>query len=124
MSGLFEPRGTQFYSARYYSKYPTIENRENGVFFTYEKSTDERNEYAQPLRNLVTNEKTLTISTTAPIKWRVGAYVLTQDGRLWVINTWTEDEPINPQVALFLRRNLESSQLSLTEVDNPLGLTV
>lgn len=124
MAGLFEPRGTQFYNAKYYERKPTIENRESGVFFTYEKASDESNSFSQPLQNLVTRQKTLAISTTAPIKWRTGSYVLTQDGRMWSITDWSEDEPINPQVAFFLKRNLESTRLSLIEVDNPLGLTV
>ncbi|MBQ9115634.1 MAG: hypothetical protein IJY04_01280 [Clostridia bacterium] len=124
MSGLFEPRGTQFYNGKYFEKYPTIENAEKGIRFTYERISDERSAFSFPVRNLVSREKKTGISTTAPIKWRVGSYILTQDGRLWVIENWSEDEPINPQTAFFLRRNLESTAIFLTEVDNPLRLTV
>ena len=124
MAGLFEPRGTQFYTGMYYEKKPTIENREQGVKFNYERISDKAASYEQPIRNLLTRKKTLTISTTAPIRWKVGGYVLTQSGQMWVVQDLSEDEPINPQVAYFLRRNLESAKLTLVEVDNPLGLTV
>lgn len=124
MAGLFEPRGTQFYTGMYYPQRPTLQNREKGEKFNYEKVSDETANYSQPIRNLVTKQKRLSISTTAPIKWKVGGYVLTQSGQMWVIESWGEDEPINPQVAYFLRRNLESAMINLVEVDNPLGLTV
>ena len=35
-----------------------------------------------------------------------------------------EDTSINPQAAYFFKRKMETATLSLTEVDNPLGLTV
>ena len=124
MAGMFEPRGDQFYTAKYYTSYPTLENVVTGVKFNYEKAGNEMASFAQPIRNLVTNEKRLTISTTAPIRWKVGAYVLTQDARLWVISNWMEDTTINPQAAFFFKRKMETATLSLTEVDNPLGLTV
>ena len=124
MAGLFEARGTQFYNGKYYESYPTIENAETGIFFTYERYEDERNNFTQPINNLVTREKRLSICTTSPICWRVGAYVLTQDGRMWTIEDWREDPVINPQAAFFIKRNLECAVLSLVEVDNPLGLRV
>lgn len=124
MSGMFEPRCAQFYTGMYYEYYPTLENRLTGIKFNYEKAGDERGTFSQPIRNLVTREKKLVISTTAPMKWKVGAYVLTQDGRLWVIEDWMEDTSINPQAAYFFKRKMETATLSLTEVDNPLGLTV
>ena len=121
---MFEPRGAQFYTAVYYEYFPTLENSVTGTKFNYEKAGDEASSFAQPIRNLVTREKRLTISTTAPMKWRVGAYVLTQDGRFWTIENWSEDTTINPQAAFFFKRRMETATLSLTEVDNPLGLTV
>lgn len=124
MAGLFEARGTQFYNARYFCEYPTIENRAASQRFTYERYGDERNGFTQPVTNLVTREKRIEICTTSPIKWKVGAYVLTQDGRMWVIENWREDPVINPQAAFFIKKNLECAVLSLVEVDNPLGLTV
>lgn len=124
MSGMFEPRGAQFYTGKYYEIYPTLQNVANGVKFNYEKAGNQSSSYAQPIRNLITREKNLTISTTAVISWKVGAYVLTQDGRLWTISDWSEDTSINPQAAFFFSRRLETAVLSLTEVDNPLGLTV
>lgn len=123
MSGMFEPRGNQFYTAKYYAVFPTLENKIEGVKFTYEKAGDEAATFSQPIRNLVTRKKTLSISTSAPIKWKVGAYVLTQDGRMWTISDWTEDTPVNPQSAFFFKRKMETATLSLVEVDNPLGLT-
>ena len=124
MSGMFEPRGVQFYTGMYYNYYPTLENRLTGIKFNYEKAGDERGTFSQPIRNLVTREKKLVISTTAPLKWKVGAYVLTQDSRLWVIEDWMEDTAINPQAAYFFKRKMETATLTLTEVDNPLELTV
>lgn len=124
MAGMFEPRGSQFYNAKYYETNPTLENHVDGIKFTYEKASDERSSLTEPIRNLVTRKKTLAIATTAPIKWKVGAYVLTQDARLWVISDWTEDTPVNPQSAFFFKRKMETATLSLTEVDNPLRLTV
>ncbi len=124
MSGMFEPRCAQFYTGIYYKYAPTLENRQEGVKFNYEKAGNEMSTFAQPIRNLVTNEKRLVISTTAPIKWKVGAYVLTQDGRMWSIMDWAEDTTINPQAAFFFKRKMETSTLTLIEVDNPLELTV
>ena len=124
MAGMFEPRGSQFYNAKYYESNPTLDNAIGGIKFTYEKAGDERASFSEPIRNLVTRKKTLVIATTAPIKWKVGGYVLTQDARLWVISDWSEDTPVNPQSAFFFKRRMETATISLTEVDNPLKLTV
>lgn len=124
MAGMFEPLGSQFYTGKYYDSFPTLDTAPMGVKFRYEKASDQAATYSQPIRNLVTRKKTLTISTTAPISWKVGAYVLTQDGRMWTIMEWTEDTPVNPQSAFFLKRKMETAALSLVEADNPLGLKV
>ena len=124
MSGMFEPIGSQFYTGKYYDSFPTLDTAPMGVKFRYEKAGDQASSYAQPIRNLVTRKKTINISTTAPISWKVGGYVLTQDSRLWVIAEWTEDTPVNPQSAFFLKRKMETAMLSLVEADNPLGLKV
>jgi hypothetical protein len=121
---MFKPLTTEFYSARYYKKIPTLENAEKGVLFRYEKLTEKSKRYSQPINNLIAKEERYTILTSAPIDFVVGGYVLDQDGKMFVISDLTSGEVAIEQRALFFKPVDNHTVLSLTKVANPLGLKV
>lgn len=121
---MFEPLTSEFYSAKYYERHPTIENAEQGVYFRYEKVTERSKAFSQPINNLITREGRVTISTTYDIPFRIGGYILTQEGRMYTINDFTTGQVQNEQRAFFFRAVDDLTVLSLVECANPLGLTV
>lgn len=121
---MFEPLTTEFYSAKYYDRHPTIENSEQGVYFRYEKVTERSKAYSQPINNLITKEGRFTISTTYDIPFKLGAYILTQEGRMYTIADFTTGQVQNEQRAFFFNAINNFTMLSLVECANPLGLRV
>lgn len=121
---MFEPLTSEFYSAKYYERHPTIENAESGIYFRYEKITERRKEFTQPINNLITKEGRLTISTTYDLNVKVGGYVLTQEGRMYTIADFTTGQVQNEQRAFFFNAVEDLTVLSLVECANPLRLRV
>lgn len=121
---MFEPLTSEFYSAKYFEKFPTLENSETGIYFRYEKVTDRRKSYSQPINNLIAKEGRLTISTTYDLRVKVGGYVLTQEGRMYTVSDFTTGQVHNEQRALFLNAIEDLTVLSLVECSNPLRLTI
>lgn len=121
---MFEPLTQQFYSGKYYSEYPTLENSAEGFPFRFEHINERRRSYAQPINNLLSKEGRHNIATTATLHFEIGGYVLTQDGKMYSIEEIAEDDDINPQTAFFFSDTHHTKVLSLVECDNPLELTV
>ena len=121
---MFEPLTQQFYTAKYYPEYPTLENSVQGTVFRFEHVNERKSTYSQPINNLLSKTGRFNISTTTRIHIVVGGYVLTQEGRMYVIEELAEDDDINPQRAFFFRDTQHTKVLSLVECDNPLELTV
>jgi hypothetical protein len=121
---MFEPLTSEFYSAKYFDRYPTIENAAKGIYFRYEKITERRKEFSQPINNLIAQEGRLTISTTYDLRVKVGGYVLTQEGRIYAISDFTTGQVQNEQRAFFFNAVEDLTVLSLVECENPLRLKV
>ena len=121
---MFEPLTTEFFSAKYYAKNPTIQNKEAGVYFRYEKVTERSKRFSQPINNLIAKEGRYAISTTYSIPFKCGGYILDQDGKMYVISDFTTGQVQNEQRALFFKPVENVTVLSLTETANPLELRV
>lgn len=121
---MFEPLTTEFFSAKYYKKHPTIQNAEQGVYFRYECITERSKRFSQPINNLIAKEGRYTIATNYSIPFKEGGYILTQDGRMYTIESFTAGQAQNEHRALFFKPLENLTVLSLVECANPLGLTV
>lgn len=121
---MFEPLTQQFFGGRYYAKRPTIENREEGIYFRYEKLIEKSKRFSQPINNLITKEGRYTISTTFDIHFVPGGYVLDQDGHMYIISETANGDDLNEQRSFFFVSNKHFTVLSLTECANPLQLEV
>lgn len=121
---MFEPLTTEFFSAKYYTKNPTLQNKEKGIYFRYERITERSKRFSTPINNLIAKEGRYSISTTYSIRFKCGGYVLDQDGKMYIISDYTTGQSQNEHRALLFKPIENITVLSLTEVANPLELNV
>lgn len=119
------------YSGKYFYKLPSPVNitREEDLYkiesakpFEYEYVDATSWQYKQLLANLVECEgATTAIKTTTPHEWKNGAFVILQDGRLFVIRSVTRDErESNVENARFMMiPRVTSYVIGLVERENP-----
>lgn len=121
---MFEPLTNMFRTGIYYDKYPAIGDTDTGKRFRYDELTERRRAYSQPIMNLLSREGRYTIITTSLIDFKVGEYVLLQNGIMYTIQETASEEDINPQMSYFFNIQEKHTALSLIEVSNPLRLQV
>lgn len=119
---MFEPLNNMFRSGTYFSKRPTINSPEPGQHFRYDELSERRKAYSQPIMNLLAREGRYNIITTSLIDFKVGEYVLLQNGVMYTIEETASEEDINPQMSYFFKTQSKHTVLSLIEVSNPLRL--
>ena len=98
---MSEPLSNQFLTGKFFKKFPTLENSIVGAVFRYEKMTENRVRMTQPIRNLIAKGGRYTIITTAELPFEINSYILTQDGKMYIIEEFAEADELCPQTAFF-----------------------
>lgn len=108
----------------YYERMPTAPTN-NGITFVYEPVDVTEWHYQQLFANVPVKEATsAAFKTREPLKWRVGGYVATQDGRFYSIIAVQQDYKSASSQAF---RSLAlvpgvDFVVRMTEKENPWGL--
>ena len=108
----------------YYSRRPlTTSDVAEGI--NYKPLDPSTRRYGSVISNLKKDEQLFTIQTITQCKYKVGGYIVTQDGTMWQIAEIRSkaDEGNVEALRLFRETAKTVHVLSLIEVDNPLGLT-
>jgi hypothetical protein len=112
------------FTGSYYERYPETQN-DAGVPFDYEFVDTTEWHYQKLLTNLVVNGvATATIKTNNPQRYRDNAFVVLQDGRMYVIIQVIQDTHSANKEAYRVLTDVAGIDyvLRLSEVDNPRGL--
>lgn len=113
-------------TAKYYPYYPKAQS-DGYIPFTYNVLDAQTKEYRSLMSNLITTEGgNLALKTRASIDFMIKGYVLTQDGKFWVIEQVREN-PINEQSKGALRFFKDTAQterhLRLLRAENPMEIS-
>ena len=128
---IAQGRYFQTQAARYYRVLPTPQakdvpsHEQDPQPFEYEALDPTEWHYRQLLQNLIDKEAaSFTIKTKTRLLWRVGAQIVTMDGRLYKIISVTEDVSASSRQArrMFAVPLGTEYVLRLVEVENPWGV--
>ena len=78
-------RDTDFLSGTYYERKPKKPG-DNPVFFEYEMLDERSRAYSLIMGGLHADAVTCAIKTDYDLKWKIGSFVVTQDGEFWTIS--------------------------------------
>ena len=120
---LITPRGDYTATGKYYNKMPSFNDHgAEGIRFKYAYLDPKSKQYQRVFSQVVSTEgNTLTIKTNQRIPFKVGGFITTQEGELYVIESINKDyQSVNKQ-AYFIASNPAGlvSVLRLIQVDNP-----
>ena len=124
MLSLLQPHPEQVFSGTYYAQLP---NTPSATAATFDYNTiDPTSWHYQALFSqvIVAQSTSAAIKTKADLKWRVGGYIATQDGRFYEIIAVQEDFAAAPRQAFRLFSDVAGTEyvIRLSEKDNPWGL--
>ena len=108
----------------YYLRRPLTTN-DVAETFNYKPIDPRAKRYGQIISNLKTDEQSFSIETNTQCKFKIGGYIITQDGGMWQITeTLTKTQEDIEALRLFKDNAKTVNIIRLIAVDNPLGLTV
>lgn len=111
-------------TAFYYPKNPrSIED--GRIPFAYERVDHRRINFATITPNLRSDEETYTIRTNDDCGFKIGKYVSTQDGCMWVIREIMHDEQAqgSEEALLYFKKVVDSVfTIRMVRAENPWGI--
>ena len=124
MLSLLQPHQEQVFTGTYYEQLPSTPSVVS-VTFDYNTVDPTSWHYQALFSQVVVSQSTsAAIKTKERIKWRVGGYIATQDGRFYEIIAVQEDFSSAPRQAFRLFSDAAGTEyvIRLSEKDNPWGL--
>ena len=121
---LTTPHAREVCNGTYYDSIPKDVNV-TGQPFGYEYVDPTSWHYQQLFSNVKVSEATTAaIKSKTPLKWRVGGYVRTQDGRFYTIIAVQQDYNAAPRQAFRIFGNAAGVEyvVRMTECDEPWGI--
>ncbi len=118
------PHQDEVFTGTYYEQMPNSPSV-NGVPFDY-NTVDPTSWHYQALFSqvIVAQSTSAAIKTKEDLKWRVGGYIATQDGRFYELIAAQQDYAAAPRQAFRMLRDAAGTEfvLRLSEKENPWGL--
>ena len=96
--------------------------KDRGQYFQYSESDYPALTYGETTNNISTTQNRIIIRTRWNLDFCINGYVVTQDGRMWIIEQ-VQSNSFNAQNLRFMQKNPNSEYiLSLVGVNNPMGV--
>lgn len=93
-----------------------------GAYFEYKEIDYPTRTFGEVIDNIITTQRRMTIRTRWNLDFCINGYVVTQDGRMWIIEQ-VQSNSFNAQNLRFMQKNPNSEYiLSLVGIDNPMGV--